>query len=74
MDKSNIVRRVKQVGAGLGAFALAGAASAATGPDITGATAAFSEAGTAIGTVGAAMVVAAAAGIVYRWVTAFLVK
>lgn len=50
------------------------AAFAQTGPDVSAATAGFAAAGTAIGTIGAAMVAAAAAGIVYRWVTAFLVK
>lgn len=63
-----------KVGAGAGLVGAAGMALAGGGgPDITGATAAFASASTAIGTIGAAMVVAAAAGIVYKWVTAFLI-
>lgn len=59
----------------VGSVLAAGAASASGGAvDISAATGAFDEAATAIGAVGAAMVVAAGAGIVYRWVTAFLVK
>lgn len=65
---------VKKVGAGVGLALLSGIAMAQDGPDISGATAAFGAAATSIGAVGAAMVTAAGAGIVYRWVTAFLVK
>ena len=50
------------------------AAFAQSGPDVTAATGALADAGTAIAAIGVAMVAAAAAGIVYRWVTAFLVK
>lgn len=60
------------VGAGLASLALV-AGNAAAVADVSGATGAFTEAGTAIGTVGAAMVIAAGAGIVYKWVTAFLI-
>ena len=67
-------RRIKQAAGLAGGMALSGLAMAQSGPDVSGATAAFSAASTAIGAVGAAMVTAAAAGIVYRWVTAFLVK
>lgn len=42
--------------------------------DISDATDAFGSASTAIAAIGVAMVAAAAAGIVYRWVTAFMVK
>lgn len=44
------------------------------GADVSAATGALADAGTAIAAIGVAMVAAAAAGIVYRWVTAFLVK
>lgn len=50
------------------------AAFAQSGADVTAATTALADAGTAIKAIGVAMVGAAAAGIVYRWVTAFLVK
>lgn len=46
----------------------------AQGADVSAATGALADAGTAIAAIGVAMVAAAAAGIVYRWVTAFLVK
>lgn len=49
-------------------------AFAQSGPDVSAATGALADAGTAIAAIGVAMVAAAAAGIVYRWVTAFLVK
>lgn len=49
-------------------------ALAQTGPDTTAAVAAFSATGTAVAAIGGAMVLAASAGIVYRWVTAFLIK
>lgn len=65
-----------KVGVAAGATVASGLALAGGGggPDVSGAVSAFTQAGTSIQTVGAAMVVAAAAGIVYRWVTAFLVK
>jgi TPP-dependent pyruvate/acetoin dehydrogenase alpha subunit len=67
--------KAMKISVGIGTTLAAGAAMAqSSGPDVSAATSAFTAAGTAIGTVGAAMVVAAAAGIVYRWVTAFLVK
>lgn len=59
---------------GLLALALSPLSAFAAAPDVTAATSALTDAGTSIGTVGAAMIGAAAAGIVYRWVTAFLVK
>ncbi|MCD9030369.1 hypothetical protein LDO32_01290 [Luteimonas sp. Y-2-2-4F] len=65
---------VRKVGAGVGLALLSGVVMAQDGPDTSGATAAFAAAATAIAAVGAAMVTAAGAGIVYRWVTAFLVK
>jgi hypothetical protein len=68
-------KKYMKIGLGVGtALASAAAMASGGGPDISGATASFTQAGTAIGTVGAAMVAAAGAGIVYRWVTAFLVK
>lgn len=67
-------KKLKQAALTVGTVIAAGAAFAQTGPDVSAATGAFDAAATAIGTVGAAMVAAAGAGIVYRWVTAFLVK
>lgn len=64
--------KLQKWGFGLGAVLAAGSASAAV--DTTAAVTAFTDAGTAIGAVGAAMIAAAGAGIVYRWVTAFLVR
>ena len=53
-----------------GTVLASGAAMAQDAADVTAATGALASAATAIGAVGAAMVTAAAAGIVYRWVTA----
>jgi hypothetical protein len=66
------MKKYLKVALGVGLTVLAGAASAAA-PDTTAAVSAFTDAGTAIGAIGAAMIAAAGAGIVYRWVTAFLV-
>lgn len=55
------------------ALALA-SVSAFAQADVSAATGALADAATAIGLIGVAMLAAAAAGIVYRWVTAFLVK
>lgn len=49
----------------------AGAASAAV--DTTAATGAFTSVETAVNAVGPLMLAAVAAGIVYKWVTAFLI-
>lgn len=68
------IGKAQGVAAGVGLTLASGLAMAQDAPDVSGAVTAFENAGTAIGTVGAAMVVAAAAGIVFRWVTAFLVK
>lgn len=73
--KEKIVSGAKKVGSGLALTgAVVGSALAQTGPDTSAATAAFSETGVAVAAIGAAMVLAASAGIVYRWVTAFLIK
>lgn len=64
--------RAKQLAVAVGMTAVSGLAMAQSGPDISSATAGFAAVGTAVGAIGAAMVTAAAAGIVYRWVTAFL--
>lgn len=73
--KEKVASVAKKVGSGLAlSGAVIGTALAQTGPDTTAATAAFSETGTAVAAIGAAMVLAASAGIVYRWVTAFLIK
>lgn len=66
---SRFTARVAVVG-----MSLAPMAVFASGPDVSAATGALADAGTAIAAIGVAMVAAAAAGIVYRWVTAFLVK
>lgn len=67
---------LSRIGTGVGALALAGAASATGGggPDVSAAVDALGSVGTAVAAIGVAMLAAAAAGIVYRWVTAFLVK
>lgn len=67
---SRFVNRAAVVGMSLAPFAV----MAQTGPDTSAATGALDAAAVAIGAIGAAMVAAASAGIVYRWVTAFLVK
>lgn len=54
------------------AMVVSGIASAQV--DVSDATSAFGDAATAIGLIGVAMVAAAAAGVVYRWVTAYIVK
>lgn len=65
----------QKIGLGAALTSTAFVASASPGGiDITAATSALSNAGTAVAAVGVAMVAAAAAGIAYRWVTAFLVK
>lgn len=48
--------------------------AAGSGVDVSAATGALSDAATAIGAIGVVMIAAASAGIVYRWVTAFLIK
>lgn len=58
----------------VGSVLVSGATMAQSAVDVSAATGALSDAGTSIGLIGIGMVGAAAAGIVYRWVTAFLVK
>lgn len=58
-------------GSGAGLLALAGSSFAAV--DTTAASAGFTDAATAIGSIGPLMLTAVAAGIVYKWVTAFLI-
>lgn len=65
---------LSKIGAGVGLAVASGMASAQTAVDVSDATGAFTEAATAIAAIGVVMVAAASAGIVYRWVTAFLVK
>ena len=60
--------------AGVVALSLAPLGAFATGADVSAATGALTDAATAIASVGALMIAAASAGIVFRWVTAFLVK
>lgn len=63
---------LKKLGFGAGLLAATGSAFAQA--DVSAATSALADAATAIGLIGVAMLAAASAGIVYRWVTAFLVK
>lgn len=63
---------LKRAGLATGMVLASGAAMAT--PNTAAAVTALEGAGTAIAAIGAAMVTAAAAGIVFRWVTAFLVK
>jgi hypothetical protein len=58
----------------VGAMAILPAIGMADGVNVTAATGALSDVATAVAAIGALMVTAAAAGIAYRWVTAFLVK
>ena len=51
---------------------VAGAASAQTAVDVSDATDAFTGVATAVNSIGPLMLAAAGAGIVYKWVTAFL--
>ena len=51
-----------------------GSVMAETDIDVSAAESALGDVATAVGVIGVAMVAAAAAGIAYRWVTAFLVK
>lgn len=70
----NLVNRFS-VGAGLSALALAPmAAFAQTTVDVTDATGALEQVGVAVVAIGVAMVAAISAGIVYRWIVAFLAK
>ena len=59
---------------GMSLMAVTGVASAETGIDVSDAESALSDVATAVAAIGVLMVAAAAAGIAYRWVTAFLVK
>lgn len=43
------------------------------GPDVTAATSGFTQVASAVNSIGPLMLTAAAAGIVYKWVTAFLI-
>lgn len=66
------MKMLTKIGTGLSLAMLSTAAFAQA--DVSEATGALTEAATAIGLVGIGMIAAASAGIVYRWVTAFLVK
>lgn len=66
------LRRVNPAVVGVGSAALAFGSNAFAAVDTTAATAAFTDTGTAINAIGPAMLIAVAAGIVYKWVTAFL--
>lgn len=57
------------------AFLLASGAALASGggPDVSAATDGFTQVGAAVNSIGPVMLTAAAAGIVYKWVTAFLI-
>lgn len=57
----------------VGAVLMVAAGSASAVADVTAATAGFTGVTAAIDTVGPLMLGAAAAGIIYKWVTAFLI-
>lgn len=59
----------------LGALAVVATAAlpAFAAADVSGAVAGFTEVGTAVSTIGQVMLGAVAAGIVYKWVTAFII-
>lgn len=66
---------VSKVGVGAGALLASGMALAqATPVDVTEATGALEQVGTAVALIGVAMVAAISAGIAYRWIVAFLAK
>ena len=67
------LRRVNPAVVGAGAAALTFGSNAFAAVDTSAAVAAFTDTGTAINAVGPAMLIAVAAGIVYKWVTAFLI-
>lgn len=58
---------------GLGLLALTVTSPAFAAVDVSAASAGFTDVASGIGTVGPLMLAAAAAGIVYKWVTAFLI-
>jgi hypothetical protein len=61
------------VSTGVGSALIAGAGMAgAAGLDVTGITTALSDAGTAIGTVAAAMLLVAGAGMAVKWLLGFV--
>ena len=51
----------------------AGSAAAQTGPDITEATASLTAVGTSVTSLGQLMLAAVGAGIVFKWVVAYLI-
>lgn len=61
-------------GAALGSMALAPMAMAQEVVDVSAATDGLEAVGVAVAAIGVAMVAAISAGIVYRWVVAFLAK
>lgn len=62
-----------KVTAGAGAFLVAGAASATTpAVDVSAAVTAFGDVATANNSIGVAMVGAAIGGVIYKWVTAYI--
>lgn len=65
--------KLKHVLIGGSLLAVSGLASASTGVDVSGASNAFTEVATAVGTIGPLMIGAVAAGIVAKWVVAFLI-
>lgn len=66
---------IATIGTTLAGLAFSGMAMAqATAPDTSAATDAFGAVEIAVVAIGVAMLAAAGAGIVYRWVTAFLLK
>lgn len=65
--------KLKSVALGALALAASGGAMASTAVDVTAATGAFAGVETAVNTIGPAMLLAVAAGIVYKWVAAFLI-
>lgn len=61
---------VRKLVAGAALLGVSGASMAAV--DTTAAVAQFTDVGTGVGAIGAAMLTAAIAGIVYKWLTAFV--
>lgn len=74
-QKSAFVRHAGKL-ATVGTLALVAGGSAlaqSSGVDVSNATNAFQNVATAVGNIGPVMLAAVAAGIVFKWVTAFLI-
>lgn len=67
------VSKAKKILTGTALAMVAGASFAQTGVDVSAATGGLTQVGTAIGEIGPLMLSAVGAGIVFKWVLAFLI-